>query len=182
VGRHAGRGALDRAIDVGNGTFEGRFVVRRARRRALVAHAAAPDEIHAVVACMTGHRVHEAQRFDAEAQPEKLHAQLCQTLHLVAQRRRPLELEARAARFHLAPQCIERRVIGAVEKCAREREAFVVLPLGAPADTRAQALVNLEADASRRARDLKELALIGEVHRPLERAVAEAERVVELAQ
>jgi len=174
VGRHAGGGALDRTVDVGDGPLERRFVAGRTRRGALVAHAAAADEIHAVVAAVSGYRVHERQRLDAEAQPEKLHAELLEAVHLVAERCRPFELETRAAGFHLVPQRLERRVIGAIEKRAGEREPLVVLALRASAHARTQTLVDLEANAAGRPRDVKELALIREVHLPLERAVAEA--------
>jgi len=171
---YAGGRALDRAVDVFDGPLERRFVVRRAGRRPLVAHPAPPDEVDAVVALVARHGVHERQRLDAEAQAEELHAQFLEALHLVAQRRGALELEALAARFHLAAQRVERRVVGAIEKRAGEAEPLVVLQLRAPAHAGTQTLVDLEPNAARGARDLEQLALVGKVHPPFDGAVAQA--------
>ena len=77
---------------------------------------------------------------------------------------------------------LDRTVVVAVEKRARELHALVVLLRRATADARAEALLHLEADAARGARkDAEQLGLIGEVHRLVGRAIAQAEHVVQLA-
>ena len=80
------------------------------------------------------------------------------------------------------PQVFDRSVVDAVEKCAREREAFVVLLHGASTYARPQALLDLEPDAPRCARkEFEQLRLIREVHPLIRRAIAQAEHVVQLA-
>jgi hypothetical protein len=72
-------------------------------------------------------------------------------------------------------------------KARAEQHALAILVLRARRHARAQALVDLEADAARRARgDLherrgEELLLVGEAHRHVLRAVAQEEHVGELA-
>src|SRR5581483_1667801 len=121
------------------------------------------------------------ERLHAEPEPEELLLECLESLQLVAERCRPLELQAGGARFHLAPQRLDRTVIGAIQEGTREREPVAVLPLAARPDAGPEAFSELVAQAPRGPRrELEELLLVGEVHLPLHRAVAEAQHIVEL--
>jgi len=111
-----------------------------------------------------------------------LEPQSFESLHLVAQARRALELETLARGQHLVAQRVHRTVVRAVEEAAHQPHTLVVLGRRASADTRPETFLDLVANAARRARiDVKELRLIGEVHRLIEPAITKAECVVELA-
>src|SRR5688572_4093889 len=80
------------------------------------------------------------------------------------------------------PKGVDRAVVRAVEKRARETDAFGVIVGAARGDARTEAFFYLVADAAGRSwLKLEELLLIAEVHSPIEGTVAQAEHVVQLA-
>src|SRR5437867_3352783 len=171
-----------RAENVGDHLAEPRSFGRRPRFVELRADSTTPNQVHGVRARVTGNRIHERKRRDSEAQAEKLLFQKLQTPELVAQRCRALEFEPLAGGLHLLSESRQWSVVRAVEEGTRKLHALPVLARRASADAGTEALLHLETNATRRARKhRKQLRLIGEMHRLVERAIAQAKRVVELA-
>src|SRR6185437_14847647 len=150
-------------------------------RLALGAHAAAPNEIDAVVMSVAGHGVHERQCFHRAAKVKELLLERLEPEELVAQRCRPLELHPAARGLHVAAQRRNGCIVRAIQKGTSQVEPLGVLVLRARGHARTQALAHLVADAARRARKLEELLLVGEMHAPVVRAVAQTKNVIELA-
>jgi hypothetical protein len=130
---------------------------------------------------MSGYRVREGQILHREAQAAELGAQILEPLQLVPVMSRALELHLRAQALHLHSQHVERAIIGAVEKRARQTDALVVFRRRAPPNAGAETLGDLVADAARGARQLKQLLLIAEEHLEVGAAVTQHRYVVELA-
>src|SRR5439155_1013979 len=123
------------------------------------------------VAVVAGHGIDERQRLDGEAEPDELLAQSLESVELVTQHGGPLEVELVARLLHVRAEQLHRRIVGAVEECAHQRDPLIVLPRRTSTDAWAEALPDLVADASWRAReDLEQLWLIGEVHRLIDPA------------
>src|SRR6185437_11195982 len=155
---------------------------RRARHRGLGSNPAAANEVNSIVSVVTGNGVGERQRFDRESKARELPPERLQTLELVAKHCGALVLEPVARCLHLAAQLLDRPVVDAIEKGASQRDAFVVLRHRAAANTWAEAFLDFEPYAPRRARkNLEQLGLVGEIHPLLRGAIAQTEHVVELA-
>ena len=150
-------------------------------RNVLRAHAPATDEIDAVFAAVARHGVDEGERFHREAKAQELLLECFEPLKLVAHQCGALELQLVARHLHLVAQRRDRPVVVPVEKGSRERDALPIFALRAPAHARPEALLHLVADASGRAHQLEELALIREVHARVEGAIAHREHIVQLA-
>src|ERR1700722_19428172 len=159
---------------------------RRAWEGGLGADAAAADHVGACVALVAGDRVYERERLDGKAEAAELLAEVHQALGLVGGGRGALEGEAGAGVVHFAPERGDGAVVAALEEGGGQGDLRGVLGDGASADAGAEALVHLVADAAGRARGqwrgIEELDLVAEVHARVERAVAEAQGIGQLAE
>src|SRR6185437_16317077 len=97
---------------------------------------------------------------------------------LVAEDRGALEFQRVARSLHLTTERVSRSGIGSLEERTCERKLVIVLRDRASADTGAEALSDLVPDASGRAPQLEELALIGKVDRHVAPAIAKDRKSV----
>ncbi len=98
-------------------------------------------------------------------------------------RRGPLVLQAVARVLHFSRERRQRAVVGPLEKCAGERDPGAVLALGACADAGTEAFLDFMADtAGGSQRRREDLDLVAEADGRVERAIAQAQCVVQFPQ
>jgi len=166
---------LDGREDLIDELLDTRLVGRAPRKIHLTPYPAATDEVQSIAPVVSRHRIDEREGLDGKSQPKKLLLERFQTVQLVTEGRGALELESFAGALHLGAEGVDRSVIGAVEKAARQLHARGVVARGAAADARTETLLHLEADAAGGSwKDAKQLRLVGEVHRMIVGAVAQA--------
>src|SRR6185369_17882055 len=113
------------------------------------------------------------QRLHGEAQSRELAAQRLESFQLVAQNSGAFVLEPLARLFHLAPKVLDRPVVRSIEKRPRQSKPLIVLLGRTPADAWSEALLHLEPNAARCAREsVEQLGLVREIHLLVGGAVA----------
>ena len=179
-----GRRRLRGREDLAHPRVEGASLGEGARRRRLLAHPAAPDDVRArLVGRRARDGVDEGEGLEREPDARELFPECLEATDLVTHHRRALEVERVTRRLHLGAQRREGGVVRPLEELLGGAKAREILVLAHRTDAGAKALADLVPDAARGARrQRQEVGLVREEHRLVEPAVAKAEHVVQFAQ